>query len=163
MKRGQSEWFKQHVLNNEPEVFANEHSEPDTKIPSPASVVPTPIGAEPTTQSTPTQSRHPQQTNLLPRPLGSPKEICAFCDGRPEEGPFHDCRRYTSPTTYGTAGPVLRERGGITVPDNSADNARIEALIRDAGYADAIVSPGRVSFNCKEISFQQWAKEHGLA
>jgi hypothetical protein len=155
VKRGQSEWFKQNVLN-----------EPVFRIPSPASVARAPIGAVPAIQ--PVQPRTPEQSNLLPRPLGSPKEICSYCNGRPEEAPFHDCRNYQSPLRYGnastTTGPAIRTREG-NAPDksNGRERERIRAIIRERGYGDALLPNGKVLFDNREVWPEGWAKEHGLA
>lgn len=160
VKRGQSEWFKQKVLNEGPELFADECTARDTgNLNEPVYRISSskPIGTPPTT-SQPMQPRQSQQTNLLPRPLGSPKEVCAYCNGRPEEAPFHDCRDYQSPVRYGN----VPTPAGV-VPDKSIgrERERIRVIIRERGYGDALLPNGKVLFDNREIWPEDWAKEHG--
>src|SRR5580704_10823162 len=65
--------------------------------------------------TTPMPVQQPRQPAGFARPIGTPNEICSYCDGRPAEAPPHDCLNYMIPVSYAefvaaSAGPVIRTR-----------------------------------------------------
>ena len=91
---------------------------------------------------------------------GLPEEVCGYCRGFPKsEVPSHDCMVHMIPKDTADWLRVKPAASTQAVPDPEIE--RIKTRIRQQGYGDAIFSDGSgVEFDCRKISFQEWARQN---
>lgn len=153
VKRGQSEWFRDNVVNAEPELFAGERTEINTEnlnepiFRIPSSKPTAPYAAPATT---------PAASVRTPVLLGG---VCENCYADSERctcpNPRHRHVQFQPTESIQPAPPAKP----------SAENARIAALIRSNPFGGEVLdeAKGVVLFGFKKITFAEWLREHGLA
>jgi hypothetical protein len=153
VRRGQSEWFKANVLNEEPELFADERTEPYTENPS------DPLFRTPSSKPTVPNAASPITPAASARAVVMLGGVCENCYADSERctcsNPRHRHVQFQPTESTQPATPVRP----------CAENARIAALIRGNPFGGEVLDEvkGIVLFGNNKISFAQWLREHNLS